>query len=222
MKSPILLSTAYFAPIQYYTKLFAHETVGLEQFENYSKQSYRTRCDILAANGPLSLSVPIKKEAQAKVLIKDVRIDYDLPWQRMHWKSIESAYRHSPFYEYYIDSFERFFIRQYEFLLDLNQEIQAQMLIELDVQCQLELTSDYCPSSMFGGADLRDAIHPKPCLKQDDPTFKPEPYYQVFADRFGFTPNLSILDLLFNEGPCSITVLDNSWHRPKAGVAVAP
>jgi len=216
MNSTLLLSTAYFAPIQYYTKLFANDSVWIEQFEHYSKQSFRNRCDLLAANGPLSLSIPIKKETQAKVLTKDVRIDYDLPWQRMHWKSIESAYRHSPFYEYYIDSFERFFHNRYEFLLDLNLEIQSQMLLELDVECQFELTTDYCPSSQFEGTDLRDAIHPKPCFKQEDPNFQAEAYYQVFGDRFGFTPNLSILDLLFNEGPCAINILDQSFLRTEA------
>ena len=108
-----LLSTAYFAPIQYYCKLFSYANIYIEVYENYIKQTYRNRCNIMAANGPLSLTIPIKKTDEIKVLTKDVKIDYDSRWMPIHLRAIESAYRSSPFYMYYIDDIIPCFLKRH-------------------------------------------------------------------------------------------------------------
>ncbi|MFA8435158.1 MAG: WbqC family protein [Marinifilaceae bacterium] len=204
----ILLSTAYFAPIQYYCKLVQYQDVLIEKFENYSKQSYRNRCNIYGANGLLSLSVPIEKASKKKILTKDVRITYDTNWQKLHWKGIESAYKSSPYYEYYIDDIQRFFHKKWDYLLDFNMEIQEELLNILEITPNLSLSEDYIESLPEGMLDLRDGIHPKKSKNMDDPHFDAEAYTQVFSDRHGFLPNLSILDAIFNLGPEAISYLE--------------
>lgn len=209
MENSILLSTAYFAPIQYYSKLVQFPNVLIEQFENYSKQSYRNRCNIFGANGALALTVPVVKASSKKILTKDVRISYDTNWQKLHWKGIESAYQSSPFYEYYIDDLQRFFDKKWNFLLDLNLQIHDEIgsLIELD--CDIKLTEDYI-EDVSQIVDLREGIHPKASKSIVDPSFVSKKYYQVFSDKQGFIENLSILDLLFNMGPDSLMYLEQS------------
>jgi hypothetical protein len=203
-----LLSTAYFAPIQYYCKLIQHSNVMIEQWENYSKQSYRNRCNIYGANGALAISVPVVKATSKKVLIKDVKISYDTNWQKLHWKGIESAYKSSPFYEYYIDDLERFFSNKWEYLLDFNQEIQAELCEILEIENKNTLTDDFIPLNTTDFSDFRNVIHPKISKETKDPEFNPKPYTQVFGDKHGFIPNVSILDLIFNMGPDSSHYLE--------------
>ncbi|MRT94060.1 WbqC family protein [Ancylomarina sp. 16SWW S1-10-2] len=209
MENTVLLSTAYFAPIQYYSKLIQFPNVIIEQFENYSKQSYRNRCTIFAANGALALSVPVLKASSKKILTKDVRISYDTNWQKLHWKGIESAYNSSPFYEFYIDDFARFFDRKWDFLLDFNMEIQNQVISLIDLESTIRTTDDYI-EDVGNLVDFRDGIHPKASKSIIDPSFESKEYYQVFSDKFGFIENLSILDLLFNLGPDSQLYLEQS------------
>jgi len=212
MENSVLLSTAYFAPIQYYSKLVQYPNVLIEQFENYSKQSYRNRCNIFGANGALALTVPVVKASSKKILTKDVRISYDTDWQKLHWKGIESAYKSSPFYEFYIDDLQRFFDRKWDFLLDMNLEIQAEInsLIELD--CDIIKTTDYI-EDLNQIVDFREGIHPKASKSIVDPNFISKTYYQVFSDKQGFIENLSILDLLFNMGPDSLIHLEQSLKK---------
>jgi len=209
MKNTMLLSTAYFAPIQYYSKLVQSHEVMIEQFENYSKQSYRNRCNILGANGELALTVPVVKASSKKILTKDVRISYDTDWQKLHWKGIESAYNSSPFYEFYIDDLRRFFDRKWDFLLDLNLEIQEEINGLIDLDCVIKKTDDYV-EDLNGIIDFREGIHPKASKSVVDPNFVSNKYYQVFSDKWGFVENLSILDLLFNMGPDSLIHLEKS------------
>ena len=103
MADTVLLSTAYFPPIQYFTKFLLYKNILIEQYDHYGKQSYRNRCEIYGANGPLTLSVPVNKKHNQKILVRDVDIDYSLNWQKVHWKAIESAYNRSPFFLYYKD-----------------------------------------------------------------------------------------------------------------------
>ncbi|WP_321280890.1 WbqC family protein [Marinifilum fragile] len=204
-----LLSTAYFAPIQYYCKLIQYPNVMIEQWENYSKQSYRNRCNIYGANGALAISVPVVKATNKKVLTKDVKISYDTNWQKLHWKGIESAYKSSPFYEYYIDDLERFFNQKWDFLLDFNLEIQTEISEILEIENKHSLTEDFIPLDAPDITDFRNVIHPKPSKGINDTEFAPQFYTQVFGDKHGFIPNLSILDLIFNLGPDSSYYLES-------------
>lgn len=208
----ILLSTAYFPPVQYLSKLIAHPTIWIETAENFTKQTYRNRAVILAANGPESLIFPVEKGRSRKQLIKDIRISYDTNWQHIHWQAIVSAYQSSPFFEVLQDDFRPFFEKQYDFLLDFNQEILETVLNILELNPNLKLTEDFeeVPDNCL---NFREGIHPKPQKALPDPQFEAQTYTQVFDDKFGFTPNLSCLDLLFNCGSESYEVLLKSIQR---------
>ncbi len=204
-----LLSTAYFAPIQYYCKQLQYSTVWVEQWENYAKQSYRNRCNIFGANGLLTLSIPVVKATNKKILTKDVRISYDTNWQKLHEKGIESAYKSSPFYEYYIDDIAPFFTKHWNFLFDLNMQINETICYILEIENYLTPTADFIPINHPGFVDFRNSIHPKPNKAKIDNNFSAYSYTQVFSDKQGFIPNLSILDLIFNLGNESIVYLED-------------
>ncbi len=196
----ILLSTAYFAPVRYFSKLAVYPEVYIEQHENFIKQTYRNRAVILGANGPISLIVPVEKGREQKIRIKDLRISYDEEWQRNHWRTIFSAYNSSPFFEYYADDLQTFFLKKSKYLLDYNQHITETILEILEIPVTLKLTDDFehPPENCM---NLREKINPKAHKNADDPEFAAQSYTQVFSEKFGFVPDLSILDLLFNEGP---------------------
>ena len=192
----ILLSTAYFPPVSYFAAIRQADEVYVEQFENFGKQSYRNRCNILTANGVIPLTVPVEK-ANSKTLIKDLRIVYSTPWQKLHFKGIESAYKNSPYYEYYIDNLLPFFQKRETFLWDLNQAVLSTVQELLRIRKDIRFTADYVPAGEGDYADLRNAIHPKPSRRTPGYEFTAKPYRQTFSDRFPFVPDLSILDLLF-------------------------
>jgi hypothetical protein len=204
-----LLSTTYLAPVQYYCKLAGYKNVWVDIFENYSKQSFRNRCVILGANGPLTLSIPVKKNNLPKTLTRDVNIDYDTRWQSVHWRAIESSYRSSPFFIYYVDNIEPFFAKKIKFLVDFNTQLQETILNLLGLQPEIKFTKEYIVKTE-GFDDYRESIHPKPRMYQKDDYFAPHPYYQVFGNKFGFVANLSIVDLLFNMGPSAVDELKAS------------
>jgi len=205
MNRAVLLSTAYFAPVHFYTRFLHHSTVYLEQFENFSKQTYRNRCVISGGNGLISLVVPVVKGRGPKILIRDLQISYDTEWQRNHWQTIVSAYNSSPYFEYYEDELLPFFQNKEKFLLDYNLKIHETICDFLEIANHFVLTDDF-EKVPAGTLNLREAISPKN-KKQADPVYQPQNYTQVFNEKFDFLPDLSILDLLFNEGPNSHTIL---------------
>ena len=202
----ILLSTAFFAPVSYFSKLAVYPEVYIEQHENFIKQTYRNRSVILGANGPISLIVPVQKGREQKIKISDLRISYDEEWQRNQWRTIFSAYNSSPFFEYYADDLKPFFRKKSKFLLDFNQHITETVLKILEMQVSLNLTEifEHVPENCL---NFREKINPKAHRNADDKHFSAQPYTQVFSGKFGFIPDLSILDLLFNEGPSAHEVL---------------
>lgn len=212
-KNKILLSSAYLAPVQYYTKLFTYQEVWIEISEHFLKQTYRNRTVILTANGSQNLTVPVAEGSNSKKIIRDVTISYDHPWQKLHWKALTSAYNNAPFFEYYADSLSPFYHeKRWKYLIDFNHDIQQVVLEELNLNCTYANTTLYLsPGEISAGtADFRYTIHPKTSRQVRDVNFVPEVYMQVFQEKFGFTPNLSILDLLFNEGPMAVDILRKS------------
>lgn len=193
--SEICLSSAYLGPVEYYSVIANAETVLLEQYDYYLKQTYRNRCHIATANGTLALSIPIEKTGN-KTLMKDVQISDHNDWQSLHWRSIESAYNSSAFFEYYKDDFIPFYEKKWKFLLDFNNEIQSKVLELLEVDIKINLTSAYEVDFKNSIQDFRESIHPK----KENILKSASPYYQVFEQKYGFQGGLSIIDLLFNMG----------------------
>ena len=204
MKQTVYIATAYLGPIQQYAKMVQYPVVYLECCENYVKQTYRNRCTIAAANGPLSLSVPIIKPDSLKCLTKDIRISDHGNWRHLHWNALCSAYNMSPFFEYYADDFAPFYEKRFTFLLDFNEQLRELICSLLDITPDIRQTETYDSTVSH---DFRESIQPRHPLP--DPDFTPRPYYQVFQEKFGFQPNLSIVDLLFNMGPESLLYLSN-------------
>lgn len=209
MEASIYLSSAYLAPVQYYTKLYAYPHVYVEQYDNYMKQTYRNRCIIAAADGPLALTIPTERTDALKCLMKDVRISDHGKWRHLHWTAIESAYRTSPFFDYYRDDFQPFYEKKYEFLYDFNEQLCALICQLINFCPDIHRTEDYKQSFLSDEYDYREMIHPKKDYQTDN-EFEPKTYYQVFDTRHGFLPNLSIIDLLFNMGSESLLVLRDS------------
>lgn len=219
-----LLQTTYFGSVQWYQKLYRYDHCLIEQYDNYQKQTFRNRCIIATANGPLALTVPTMSSGSAstdcpvssgfaagtdKCLLKDVRISDHNQWRRIHWNALQSAYSESPFFDYYADDIRPFFEEKYEFLVDFNEAIRQKMCELIDIHPHVELTTHYHPSPTTHHpspiTDLREMINAKHPLPDAD--FEPKRYWQVFQHKHGFLPNLSILDLLFCMGPEAVFYL---------------
>lgn len=197
----ILLPTAYFGNIEYFSKLLQSDEILIEQKEHFIKQTYRNRCEIYGANGKLDLIVPIKRGRTERTVINKAEIDNTSNWQKLHWRSIESGYRRSPYFEYYEDRFQPVFETKYDLLIEMNQEITYFILKLLKENKNIPFTSEY-EKTYSDMIDFRSAFEPK--LREN---FKHDKYVQVFENKFGFHSNLSILDLLFNCGPEGISLL---------------
>lgn len=202
----MLVTTAYLGNIQYFGKLAAGAAV--EAHENFQKQTYRNRAEVMTAAGVRPLTVPVVWDHFAKMPIRQVRIDYTLPWQREHWRTLTAAYAAAPYFDHYAERLAPFYDeRTYrpEFLFDLNRDLTCLLLGLFGLPDTLYYTEDYTPPAPLGEAvgagDFREVISHKPRLKRPDPSFRAPEYYQVFADRIAFAPNLSVIDLLFCEGP---------------------
>lgn len=196
MEKGILLPSFYLPPTSFFTQIKQNrDSVWIERYEHFPKQTYRNRCVIATANGALNLSIPIQKGLKEHTKMKDVKISYDADWQRLHWMSLQTAYRSSPYFEYYEEIFAPFYHKKEVFLFDFNQKLLEETLQLLKMPVQFFYTEAYqsMPEAL---QDFRAQIHPK-----RPPLTKSRPYYQVFDDKFGFMPNLSIIDLLCSQGP---------------------
>ena len=173
----------------------------LEHCETFQKQTYRNRCLIATTNGIQALTVPVERDAEQ---IGSVRISDHGNWRHLHWNALKSAYGESPFFDYYQDDIRPFFEQRWDYLLDFNEAIRKKMCALLDIEPIVSLTETFIAPEGFAG-DFRSAIRPK--HPEPDSDFTPKRYYQVYEQKHGFLPNLSILDLLFNMGPESVLYL---------------
>lgn len=210
----VYLSSAYLAPVEYYCKLLTYDHAVIEQHDHYLKQTYRNRCTIAAPDGPLALTVPIVKPDTPKCPMRDIRISDHGNWRHLHWNALQSAYNHTPFFEYYKDDFRPFYEQKYEFLMDFNDALRQLICSLIDMEPRISRSDEYKTDFTPDEADFRERIHPKKDFRTEDSDFRPQPYYQVFQDKLGFLPNLSIVDLLFNMGPESLLVLQQSHPKP--------
>jgi len=198
MTPPAILSTAYLAPIQYYSILIKSSSCIIEHCENFPKQTYRSRCDIYSPNGLKTLSVPLVKRNHRQ-RVKELKISYDFDWRKIHWRTLESSYRSSPFFEYFEDDLYPYYHnKKYDYLIDLNEALQQEILILLKQKLEYSFTSDY-HQVIEAAVDYRNLITPK-VLFQNNNVLDSKKYSQVFDNKYGFIPNLSIMDLLFNQG----------------------
>ncbi len=196
----VLLSTAYWPNLHYMFYVLQAENISIEQQENYRKQSFRNRCIILSANGPLHLSIPVKHN-KSKELISEVEIEYKENWRAKHWRAIQSAYNNSPYFEYFEKEIKNVYEKDFQHLLSFNIE-QLQLILKIfRLNKKFELSQQF-EKSPLNKRDLRNGIDPKTHFSFDalvTNTLNQE-YYQTFNSKFKFVPNLSVLDLLFNKG----------------------
>jgi hypothetical protein len=192
----------YLGSIEYYSQLVTKEHVALEKNENFVKQTYRNRCSIYGANGKLDLFIPLAHKRSSRI-IKDIVVSQSENWQTLHWRSFQSAYQASPYFEFYEDDLAPLYEKKVKYLTDFNIELHEKIKELGGFNKETVFTSKY--QQLDESADFRNKFSAK-----KDPefaSFKDKEYIQVFSNKFGFIENLSIIDLLFNEGPNSINYL---------------
>ena len=195
----LILTTAYFPPIEYIALIENKSAVFIEGDENYQRQSYRNRMLIVTANGVQQLSIPVVQN-HSKTKIRDVEVDYKTEWQKQHWRAITAAYNNSPFFLYFQDFFQPFYEKKHKFLFDFNTELLAVLLKLCQINKEILFIEEFQASYEMPTLDYRVLIHPKNRNRPSYPFANQEKYKQVFDDRHGFISNFSILDLLCNKG----------------------
>jgi hypothetical protein len=202
MQKGAIFPLFYHPPIEYFTRLITYkDDILLEKYEHFPKQTYRNRTTIHSPNGKLDLIVPVVKGSNVHTSMKDVRISNEFNWQRQHLLSLQTSYRSSAYFEFYEHDLLPFYEKKWDYLLEYNEAILQFLLNALKLRVDYIFTGDYEPI-YTDRYDFRESIHPK---KNSPIEFKT--YFQVFQERNGFLKNLSILDLLFNQGPQSIKYL---------------
>lgn len=198
----ILIHPTYFPSISHYIAMIQADSVTFEMEDNFQKQTNRNRMYIYSPNGIQLLNVPVKHSIDKHQKYKDVRIENDFGWQKNHFKSLEAAYRTSPFFEYFEDDFRPLFEKKQEFLMDLNLELFELINSSLGIKIEAKKTTEYFH-------DVTEYIDFRSLVNGKKDTTQIEEYTQVFDDKHGFLNNLSILDLLFNEGRYAVDYLRN-------------
>jgi len=201
-----IIEAQYFPSVSYFTALQKYDKVILESCENYQKQSYRNRCRILTANKIDNLIVPVLR-GNSKVGIRDIQIDYHQKWIHRHWRAIQSGYGKSPFFEHYDVLIHNLIEKKHKFLFDKNLEILETLTKLIGINTHIILNAMYESHTNVDCDDFRNVIHPK-STSGFPGGGKPVHYTQLFGKKF--IPNLSILDLLFCEGPNTDNILKSS------------
>jgi len=200
-----LLPTTYFGNIAYFWHLSNHQSVSISLNETYQKQTFRNRCIVLGANGPLNLSVPVERPFGKLTKTKDILISDAENWRQVHWRTLESCYNRTPYFEFYADDLKLLMFNKYAKLHELNLAMTSHLVEKIGLTVNIDTAEHINGDSE---EDMRSHFSPK-----DQSSFLTHPYIQTFTERFGFTNNLSILDLLFNEGPNSICILNESKYE---------
>ncbi len=204
--SPLLIEPHYLGSLEYYALLLQHEEVLFEVQDRFQKQTYRNRCLLLGANGIQVLTIPTKYSSQT--IYKDVRIDHQQRWKKDHWGAFYSSYGKAPFFEYFADPIHQVWERRHDFLLDLTTDLLKLTFKMLQKDVKMTFTEVVKKKDEH---DLRDLIIPKKPFS-DRKIYFPAPYMQLFGD--AFVPNLSVVDLLLNQGPQASAVLAASFLKP--------
>ncbi|MGC6431315.1 MAG: WbqC family protein [Jejuia sp.] len=199
----ILIHPTYFPNIAHFSAIAQAKEITFEWADNFVKQTFRNRTYIYGANGKLLLNIPVIYSQNKRQLYKDVKVFNAENWQLQHWKSLESAYRTSPFFEFYEDELKPLFFEETVYLFDFNLKCFNTICecLQLDIT---PLKTQSFEKEITDTKDLRHLVNAK-----KEPTFNFEPYTQVFTNKHGFISNLSILDLLFNEGPNALSYLES-------------
>ncbi len=198
-----VFSLPYFGSIHFFQEVVKYNAIVIEKQENFQKQTYRNRQYIYGANGRLMLNLPVKhsKSSTRKKYI-DCELENEFKWQELHFKSLETAYRTSPYFEFYEDDISPLFQRVYTKVFDFNLDCFQTALELLNLDIAINFTTSYVAEYSSPDTDLRHLI------KAKAPVESPmQSYHQVFENKHGFIPNLSILDLIFNLGPESVNYL---------------
>ena len=188
-----LFSIAYLPPLTYIHQCLEADKIIIDQHEHFIKQTYRNRCQIYGPNGIQSLIIPVKHQNLSHSPVKDTRISFDVPWNKIHWKTICSAYRNSPYFEFYEDEFKNTFEKPNEFLFDFNYKLMELIFNIFSIKKTISLSENFEKETTLS-VDFRNIFHPKKKL------ININPYHQIFSDRFGFINDLSCIDYLFNVG----------------------
>lgn len=196
----ILLHPTYFPSISHFVAIAQSDTITFEMEDNFQKQTNRNRTYIYSPNGIQMLNIPVKHTTERHQKTKDIKLENAFDWQKQHFKSLEAAYRTSPFFEYFEDALLPIFTKKHTFLMDLNYETIAIVSKCLGMKLEFNQTTEYFHEAT-DFTDFRTLVNGK----KDTSTF--EPYTQVFGDKHGFINNLSVLDLLFNEGRFALDYL---------------
>ena len=196
-----LVYPGYFPSIHQLAVMVQCEELWFEMDDHFQKQTNRNRMYIYSPNGTQLLQIPVKHNKGIHQKTRDVKIEYSFNWQKQHWKSLEAAYRSSPFFEYFEDDLAPIYTKQYPFLMDLNLEIWELLQSLMGYHKTPQKTTEYFHTSPKEITDFRHLIDGK------KHAFNNTPYHQVFEEKHGFITNLSILDLLFNEGRHSLNYL---------------
>jgi len=204
-RKTLLIESQYFPNISFYKTLIKHDILLIERYEHYQKVSFRNRCYIAGPNGSILLSVPLARGKNQRTVMKDVKISNDERWQALHWKTLVSAYRRSPWFEYYEDELGKLFTKEVTYLLDWNLMCLEWANKIVGITSPITFTDEYHKiyEAGKGITDARDIMHPS-TKEVDEDTVR---YTQVFQERAGFLPDMSILDLIFCEGKRSIELL---------------
>ena len=203
MNTLTLIHPTYFPSISHFSAMMQAEKIVFEVEDNFQKQTNRNRTYIYSPNGIQLLNIPVKHTKLEHQKTKDVQIEPDFDWQKQHFKSLEAAYRSSPFFEYFEDDIQPLFVKKHKFLMDLNFEVLETLTKCLRIKLDYSTTTEFFKETEANVLDYRFLANGK----KDNSEF--EVYPQVFDDKHGFINNLSILDLLFNEGKFTIDYLKN-------------